>query len=323
MSYILLSSQKEGDYNICCCSYLCCTIFKWILSLLIWASIISLIIISKTTKTDTLIPMIIMSFSYCLYFISEFFSPTLRLICSKSKRAFNPVISDFKEAKPNIIFTCVEQMYNARKITTQNFPFIFYRDMSEDIILDKEEIKGKHYIKLKINREIFSDNNETLLAFNQRKLQFFKEMTSGSTWVDISFPGLQNTYLISIRNEENCCLFLNSLVYIIFVLLSLGEIYELILKSIIFEKTITIKKLITIRKSIVIHIVNENENKSQIPSDAGQNNNKGKTEIVVHNDENRLNIKDNNLKNNQIGNQSNRNSERENILTNEQLKTVN
>ena len=201
-------------------------------------------------------------------------------------------------------------MYNARKITTQNFPFIFYRDMSEDIILDKEEIKGKHYIKLKINREIFSDNNETLLAFNQRKSLFFKEMTSGSTWVDISFPGLQNTYLISIRNEENCCLFLNSLVYIIFVFLSLGEIYELILKSIIFEKTITIKKLITIKKSIVIHIVNE----SQIPSEARQNNNNiGKTEIVVHNEENRLNIKDNNIKNNQIGNHSNRNTERENI----------
>ena len=92
MSYILLSSQKEGDYNICCCSYLCCTIFKWILSLLIWASIISLIIISKATEADTLIPIIIISFSYCLYFFSEFLSPTLRLICPKSKRTFSSYI---------------------------------------------------------------------------------------------------------------------------------------------------------------------------------------------------------------------------------------
>lgn len=111
--------------------------------------------------------------------------------------------------------------------------------------------------------------------------------------------------------------------YIIFLFLSLGAIYELILRLITLEKTIKIKKLI--RNSIVINfinIANINENEFQNPSETVQNNNNiGEIGIAVHNNKNRINLKDNNLNNNQIDNESNRNSERENVngLTNSKL----
>lgn len=123
-------------------------------------------------------------------------------------------------------------------------------------------------------------------------------MRNGNSWVDISFSGLKNTYLINIANN---CLFsnLHNIYYIIFIFLCLGEIYKLILKSIIAEKIITIKKFLTIKNSIIFYVVNiEIENESPIGVKAGQNFiNNGEIDITIHNNRNKLNLKDNTLKN--------------------------
>ena len=93
----------------------------------------------------------------------------------------------------------------------------------------------------------------------------------------------------------------------------MGEIYQLIVNLNTEEKTITIKKII--KNTIIIPIIHNNENKPQIPSETNQINNiNSEVDIVVHNNENKLNDKNNDLKKTQKGNELNRNSERENVL---------
>ena len=113
-------------------------------------------------------------------------------------------------------------------------------------------------------------------------------------------------------------------IFLIFVFLSLGVIYHLILNSIIVEKTITIKKIIAIKFEIRIPIRNANGNEPQIRSKDEENIiNIGETEIVIHNNGNKLKLKDNNLKKNQKKDEPNRNSERKNVLTNSRLNNPN
>jgi len=196
-------------------------------------------------------------------------------------------------------------------------------DISGNLNFDKEEFKNKHYLQLNINKEIYTNDNETLNLFNHKKNQFYQAMTTGRKWVDISIPEYNTTLLINIGNDS-CCQFTNVMIYIIFVFLSLGVIYHLILNSIIVEKTITIKKIIAIKFEIRIPIRNANGNEPQIRSKDEENIiNIGETEIVIHNNGNKLKLKDNNLKKNQKKDEPNRNSERKNVLTNSRLNNPN
>lgn len=83
-----------------------------------------------------------------------------------------------------------KQVINARRIRSVKFTFFFCRDISGNIFLDKEEIKGKSFIKLKINREIYSNDNEIILDFNQKYKKFIQEMGDDNSWEDISFNEL-------------------------------------------------------------------------------------------------------------------------------------
>ena len=315
-SYKLLSQQKETNlYNSFSYNYLYIAL-KWILSLLIWGNFISFIILQiKNKKSSSLIPITVMSFSYILYFIFEFCTPTLMLLCSKTNKTLKEVLFDFKEAAPEINFICHDEIYNGHKINTFRFPYIFCMDISKtDLIYDKKEKNNrKKILKLKINREIysFSNDSETFKVFNQKRNKFFQKMKNGKSWVDISFSGLKNTYLINIENEENKSLFSNCLIYFIFLFLSLGEIYELILKSITVEKTITISKIITVKNEIIIPACIENNNESKINRETEQNdNNAGQTEITVNTHNNlKLNLTNNNKKDEQ-GSETNRKTER-------------
>jgi hypothetical protein len=98
-------------------------------------------------------------------------------------------------------------------------------DNSEKSIFNLEAKERKFFVKIIINREIYSNDNETSDAFSEKEKEFSQEINSGKRWVDISFPGLKNTCLITNGNK---CIFSSCLVYIIFIILALGEIYELI-----------------------------------------------------------------------------------------------
>ena len=313
-SYKTLKKQEEKNS---CWSRCCFIIIKCFLSLSIWGNMIWLILLTKNDKnSDLLIPILGMTISYILYFIFEICSPTLSLLLSIiTDKDINEIISDFKQAAPDINFTCFDEIYNGHKIASHKFPYKFCMDISEDPILNLKDKKGKYFVKLIINREILYNDDETHNAFNPKKQEYSQEIESGKRWVDISFFGLKNTYLLNIENK---CLFSYCFVYIIFIFLTLGELYELILYCSTKKKTITIRKIITIKDEFKfpVHIANEIESKN-----SSEKNNEN--EIILHNNGKKLMLKNStrnqfifksiNSNYNQNEKESNRNPESESI----------
>ena len=296
-------------------------IIKCLLTLSIWGNMTWLIIITKEDKnTDPLIPILDMIFSYVLYFIFEICSPTLSLLCSAiADKDYEKVISDFMQAAPDINFTCFDEIYNGHKKASHKFPYKFCTDNSEYSILNEEDKKRKCLVKLIINREIFYNDDETRDAFRQKEKEYSQEIESGKRWVDISFFGLKNICLISLKSNclsSSCSILV--LVYIIFIFLSFGEIYELILYCTTMRKTITIKKIITIKDEFKIsaRIANAFQNSSE----TNQNNkNSNEDEIILYNSGNKLKLRSSTRNNrtssnDQSENESNRIPENENII---------
>lgn len=122
MSYTLLRTQTLEDYYSN--TFYCLHIFKWILNLSTWGSIICYIILIKQNSDKVYIALLILIFSYFLFLVIEIlFCLTCQLICSKSDKKFDQVISDFKEGIPNIIFMKAKQVINARRIRSVKFTF--------------------------------------------------------------------------------------------------------------------------------------------------------------------------------------------------------
>jgi hypothetical protein len=313
-------TQQEEKNSCWSCIFI---IIKCLLFLSIWGNITWLIILIKYYKnSDPLIPILCIIISYVLYFIFEICSPTLSLILSKiTDEEYEKVKSDFIQAAPDINFTCFDEIYNGHKIVSHKFPYKFCMDNSDMPIfyLEPGDKNRKCFIKLIINREILYNDDETHNAFNQKKQEYSQEIESGKRWVDISFFGLKNTYLITFENK---CKFLNCLVYIIFIFLTLGELYELILYCNTEKKTITIRKIITIKDEFKIptHIENESQNSNETEQN---NKNNSENEIILHNNGKKLMLKNStrdqfifksiNSNYNQNEKESNRNPENESI----------
>ena len=233
---LITQEEKKSSWSI----FL--IIIKIILSLSIWANIIWLILLTKKDQnSDMLIPILGMTISYILYFIFEICSPTLSLLLSIiTDKDINEVISDFIQAAPDINFTCFDEIYNGHKIASHKFPYKFCMDNSEKSNLNPKDKKGKYFVKLIINREILLNDDETLEAFSQKKKEYSQEIESGKRWVDISFFGLKNTYLISIENK---CLFSNFL-FILYLFFYLWEKFmNLFCGVLLLKKQLQLKKL--------------------------------------------------------------------------------
>ena len=155
---------------------------------------------------------------------------------------------------------------------------------NDDFNLEEER---KYFVKLIINREILPNDDETRDDFKQKEKEYSQEIENGKRWVDVSFFGLKNICLIRIQNK--CCLFSNCFVYIIFIFLSLGEFYELILWCITVEKIITIKKIIKIKDEfkIPVSITNISQNPNENDCKNSEN------EIILHNNGKKLIFKNN------------------------------
>ena len=135
-SYKMLKKQEEKNSGW---SYFF-IIIKCLLSLSVLGNMIWLILLTKNDKnSDLLIPILGMTISYILYFIFEICSPTLSLLYSTiTDKDIKEVISDFKQAAPDINFTCFDEIYNGHKIASHKFPYKFCMDISEDPFLNVE-----------------------------------------------------------------------------------------------------------------------------------------------------------------------------------------
>ena len=215
----LEANDEFESFNSCCWWY--CNFTKWFGSLLIWGSIIALI----CDKTLYYI-YIILFFSYIFYLSIELSSPTSKFLCSISKKNFEETISDLLNEFPSV------SLYsnNGHNITTKEFPYAHCFDETEKIILDKEKIKGKSYIRLKIDVDLYLANDATIKLFNELKSSFIELTKNNNVKILTKLNRYGPKCLIRLENKR--CGLINNFWFIFFTVLSFGEIYALILKLI-------------------------------------------------------------------------------------------
>lgn len=303
-----ISNDSQVINNFSRPLYCCwCLYVRWILSILIWGSIIVLIISSK------LFYYFYIFWDYFILFIlCEILSPTFFLFKYKSNKKLDEIMSNFFNNHPKIVFKYIEYYGNGYMETTSPFAYNNCSNISEKWIINKEESKGKSFIKLNVVSEVYFGNQSTFNIYTMRRNNFIKKVKSNNIMTDIYFEGLENYYFICSENNNFSC-FSNCGCYILFVILSLGEIYTLILNKMTLEKTVFVKKKIT--SEIVLYIGDFNNNQIQNATQTEQNVQIADRVIIhVNQDKNVSNKKDKNVNNNYLENDPIKNTERNDIL---------
>ena len=205
---------------------------------------------------------------------------------------------------------------NGSIITTEEFPYAHCFDETEKLILDNEKIKGKSYIRLKIDVDLYLANDATYKLFNELKSSFITLTGNNNVQILTELNRYGPKCLIRLENK-GCCL-INKFWFIFFTVLSFGEIYALILKLISVEESIILKKIITTK--INFRAIDDNQNgeeaQNQINNQVDEDENKkDEDKIIIYNNKNKLNEDKNNANDVHLENEPNRNTERESILT--------
>ena len=225
--YVMADYYKTPDYEQCNCV----EIILWILSVVIWLSIVYCFF-----RLRSLIYIIIF---YVIYLIIQF--KTLHKFQSvffhpKSVNEMNTIMSCWFRAIPSIKF--IRKVYEESIVEneqrsettlklkgteTENFAFSSSRDVSGPIIFNKEYYSYIYFIPIPDIR--FADRI-TYSDYEKEKSDFQKDSShaSGDKYKyseERTIPGLKKEgYLINIYDSTSC--FIRKSVFIIFIILSFG-----------------------------------------------------------------------------------------------------
>ena len=209
--------------------------------------------------------IILASFFYFLYIVSEFCSPILKALCSISNQKINEILEKLIKGKPNLYLKCKCYHYEERSsgkdstrtvevIThseTINFNHISYRDISGQLILniDVSDLTKKYYIALEIIKKAYLSDNNSISHYYSLKNNIIENNQDRDAYFiyynDIDIEGLPNFYLIKLKDEEPFFI-ANGFWYFIFTLLTLVEFYKIYVNSLILHQSFIIKKLLSI-----------------------------------------------------------------------------
>ena len=241
---------------------ICFQIFGWIFELSTWTFIVLSVIFRETTLF-----IYLLVFTYLIYIILEFCSPTSRYLRNKaiSKGIFKQMSIYFKT--PPIIswnYKCYhyeihhytsknadgdeeEHTYTEKVVThTGSSPMTYYssRDISGPFLLncDERTVNQKYYIKLELNEEINFADSFTASDYLIQKNSFISDYKDRDTYFDFSesrhIPGLDEYNLVNIGKKEAGCL--NFCVFFIFTILSFAELYKFYFNSKCIHQKFTI-----------------------------------------------------------------------------------
>ena len=248
-------------------------IIKWVFQILLWIDLLLIIIIDNYYN---LAPKIVSIFIYMIYLILEFNSPIKELLYSLYEKSFYEEFKKIISLSPNIKFdietyhfrnyihptiqlskNIISPIILARVITYKNsfdFPFYSFKDVSGVLYLEDDMNESKQYsfIKLKLKQEInFADeiSYSDYITFRENLILKYKNIDS--------FVNIKESRNISNFEKEIFCKIGNVDTwtigykwYIFFVLIGMGEFYNLYFNSFCFEKTFTIRKLISTRYNL-------------------------------------------------------------------------
>lgn len=254
------------------------TIICWLLTLCIWAIIISIIYlyipdpeitvdnfykyfhmypIKKTLKKVFKYGGI---FIYILYFIVEMCSPTYTFLRRKKKLNINEQMIKIFNARPTYYFKFKKN--NISEEDNSNFPPKYYfhyyscRDVSGLFVLNanKKNINKKSYIMLEIIKEIRFAQDNSRSDYEKEKQKFIDEKKVNINnkhfkyKEEIIIDDIEKYYMIKLGNKD--CFFANSFWFFIFTLLSFTEIYKLFLNYKCIYQTFTVRKLVSNRNDL-------------------------------------------------------------------------
>ena len=234
-----IKNLKTLSDSCCCCST------RWFFSILVWGSILGIILLENEIVFYILLPLF-----YINYLLLEFYSPSFFFVRSKSNSKFNKIMSDYFKNTPKIKFEFTKLSSNGYTTNSCDFIINSCQDKSEEWILSKEELKRKYFIKFTIVSEIYSDDVNTVNEYNSKRQNFIATVNSNNVYTKINYENLSNECFICLDNEK-CSFYVNCCVFLLFAILSFGEIYTLILKVMTLEKSFLVKKVITARNENV------------------------------------------------------------------------
>ena len=260
-----IENNKENISN--------CFLLNWIFQILLWIDLLLIIIIDNEFN---LAPKIVSIFLYIIYLIIEFNSPIKKLLYSLYEKSFYEELKKIISSSPNIKFiletyhfrnyihptillskNIISPMILTRVITYRNsydFPFYSFKDVSGVLFLEDDMNKSKEYsfIKLKFKQEInFADeiSYNDYISFRNKLITKNKNIDSFLNIKEIrEIPNCDNEIFCKIGNVDTWTIGYKW--YIFFVLIGIGELYNLYFNSFCFEKTFTIRKLISTRYNL-------------------------------------------------------------------------
>ena len=259
----------------------CCNCFYWLLSFIIWISLISSLYFLNTVNNKNAdaenISYITLGISYFLYIILEFCSTTAKYLRNKKtgEEMYDKMGSLFR-AHPNITFHCQCYHYEIIHYTSRDkdgkihhetrrekritytdsysIPYYSSRDVSGLFYLNCDEAyaKKKCYIQLKLKEEINFADEISYMDYEYYKDQFWRKNRFRDVYMDFNetrtIPGLVHHNLIKIGQSDPCIVSFGW--FSIFTLLSVCEFYKLYINSLFVYQSYKIRKIVSTRYNL-------------------------------------------------------------------------
>ena len=253
--------------NRCCSCSNNCKIFRLIILLILMIAIWAIIIISIIKHKY--IYLIIIIVVYVFYLILECYSYKSIFSEQKNPQEMRELIGKLFTSSPSIQFICEIYIRDERRDSEGNMEtyYKYYDSEYEDLeILSSRDVSGAlnfnyggySYAYLELEIEVNFADTISYDDYITKKKIFEKEKKEkhahGSYSVEIKekrtisdFETSKN-YLININNTKN--FFLNCGVFIIFVILTLGPIYEIIFYCFVKNLKFKIRKVISTKYNL-------------------------------------------------------------------------
>ena len=217
----------------------------------------SIVLYILTLLTDIKLPTpsqmgIIMFVLYFIYVIGQFVSSTFQFLRNKINKDKLKSIFEILIKTPPTIEIFLEEY----KDINEKLKYHCSRDISGYIDLDipEEKLKGKNFVALAINPEIYLVDEISLLDYAIFKGLFYdinnkhifkKKSVEEKRYISEDF---NNFFLI--YTGEKCSCSINVIFFIIFTIIPVAIFYKIYIYHFFYEKEISIRKIISVREDL-------------------------------------------------------------------------
>ena len=135
----------------------------------------------------------------------------------------------------------------------EDFKYYSFKDVSGLFLLDIPNRSSIHYIQLQVINEINFADSISYADYRQRKVEIYNENKNRDTCISYMEQRTYDNYkrfnLIKLDGGDMC--FFQKWIYVIFILLTLGWIYDIIFNCYCIQQNFTVRKLVSTRYNLL------------------------------------------------------------------------